>query len=149
VKSLFDPSATQEIRNRINALRPESERRWGTMTVAQMLAHCVAAMDLGAGPPDPPRSVVQRVVGRIVKRFVLGNAAIRRNMPTAPGLIMTTDKDFAAEQHRLLASVDRFAAAGPAQFTTYPHTFFGPMTPAEWAIMHYKHLDHHLMQFGA
>jgi len=62
---------------------------------------------------------------------------------------MSGDKDFATEQQRLLASVDRFSAGGPAQFTTYPHTFFGPMTPAEWAIMHYKHLDHHLRQFGA
>jgi hypothetical protein len=138
-----------EIRNRITSLSEESERQWGKMTVSQMLAHCVASMDLSPGSESPPRSLGGRVVGRIAKRFVIGDAPIARNMPTDPRLIMTGDRDFAAEQHRLLEAVDRFSAGGPAQFTTYPHTFFGPLTPAEWAIMHYKHLDHHLTQFGA
>ncbi len=53
------------------------------------------------------------------------------------------------EQHRLSALIDRFAAAGPAGCTTHPHTFFGPLTPQEWAALMYKHLDHHLRQFGA
>ena len=44
--------------------------------------------------------------------------------------------------------IDRFAAAGPKGCTTHPHSFFGPLTPDEWAILMYKHLDHHLRQFG-
>jgi hypothetical protein len=45
--------------------------------------------------------------------------------------------------------IDRFAAAGPQGCTTHPHAFFGSLTPDEWAILMYKHLDHHLRQFGA
>jgi hypothetical protein len=118
------------------------------MTVAQMLAHCTASMDLRIGSPPRPRPLVARLFGRLAKRVMFGGAPIKRNMPTVRSLVMTGEKDFGAERERLLASVDRFSAAGPAQFTTYPHTFFGPMTPSEWAIMHYKHLDHHLRQFS-
>jgi len=44
--------------------------------------------------------------------------------------------------------VDRFASAGKAGCTTHPHTFFGRMTADEWGILMYKHIDHHLQQFG-
>jgi hypothetical protein len=29
------------------------------------------------------------------------------------------------------------------------HRFFGRLTGAEWGVTQYKHLDHHLRQFGA
>jgi transposase InsO family protein len=44
--------------------------------------------------------------------------------------------------------VDRFAAGGPTVCTNNPHSFFGTMTPEQWSILMYKHLDHHLRQFG-
>jgi hypothetical protein len=44
--------------------------------------------------------------------------------------------------------IDRFVASGPAGCTNHPHSFFGRLTPEEWAILMYKHLDHHLRQFG-
>ena len=47
------------------------------------------------------------------------------------------------------SSFDRFVNGGPRVCTTHPHPFFGRLTPAEWAIQQYKHLDHHLRQFGA
>lgn len=40
VKDLFDPAVKQEILDRINKLTPQSQRQWGKMDVAQMLAHC-------------------------------------------------------------------------------------------------------------
>jgi hypothetical protein len=48
----------------------------------------------------------------------------------------------------LYGVIDRFVAAGPKGCTTHPHSFFGPLTPQEWAILMYKHVDHHLRQFG-
>jgi transposase InsO family protein len=58
------------------------------------------------------------------------------------------ERDFVAERQRLRGLIDRFAAGGPAGCTKHPHSFFGPMTPEEWAALNYKHLDHHLRQFG-
>lgn len=149
VKSLFEPSSASEIRKRIEVLRPDSERLWGAMNVAQMLAHCSAWMEMAAGLKTPPRSFVGRIFGKMAKKSVLGEEPIRRNMPTEKSLIMQGERNFVAEQRRLLDCVDRFSAGGPEQCTPHPHCFFGYMTPLEWAIMGYKHLDHHLRQFGA
>jgi Protein of unknown function (DUF1569) len=44
---------------------------------------------------------------------------------------------------------DRFAKGGAEGCTKHPHNFFGKLTPLEWATGMYKHLDHHLRQFGA
>jgi Protein of unknown function (DUF1569) len=149
VKNLFEPTSVIEIRKRIEFLRPDSERQWGTMNAAQMLAHCSTWMEMAAGLKSPPRSFVGRIFGKMAKKSVLGEEPIRRNMPSEKSLIMHGHKDFAVEQQRLLDWVDRFSAGGPEQCTTHPHCFFGHMTPFEWAILGYKHLDHHLRQFGA
>ena len=73
---------------------------------------------------------------------------MRRNSPTIPELIVPNHPDLAAEQARLAHLLNQFHAAGPQGCTTHPHAFFGSMTPDEWAILTYKHIDHHLRQFG-
>jgi hypothetical protein len=47
MKNLFEPAAVNEITDRMAHLRPDSERRWGKMNAAQMLAHCSAAIGMG------------------------------------------------------------------------------------------------------
>ena len=149
MKSLFEPSAVDEIRARLQRLAPDCERQWGQMSIAQMLAHCSAWMEIAAGRKRPARSLLGRVVGRLAKASMLGEKPPARNLPTMPSLIVNGDHDFFEEQQTLLVWIDRFAAGGPARCTRHPHSFFGPLTPDEWAILGYKHLDHHLRQFGA
>ena len=149
MKTLFDPSSATEIRIRIESLRPDSPRQWGSMTAAQMLAHCSAWMEMATGQNNPPRVFLGRIVGKIAKKSLLSEKPIRRNLPTDKTLLMRDEKNFATEQQRLLALLDRFSTGGPGRCTTHPHCFFGPMTPDEWAAIGYKHLDHHLQQFSA
>lgn len=149
MKNLFEPSSATEIKNRIERLGPDSPRQWGVMTAAQMLAHCSEWMEIAAGLKNPPRSFIGRIVGRLAKKSVLSERPIRRNMPTDKTTIVKDDRSIVAEQRRLIELVDRFSAGGPEQCTTHPHSFFGPMTPLEWASISYKHLDHHLSQFSA
>ncbi|WP_446741951.1 DUF1569 domain-containing protein [Silvibacterium acidisoli] len=147
MKNLFEPSCVAEIKGRIERLRPNSERHWGVMSPAQMLAHCSAWMEMAAGLNKPPRNFLGRIVGKFAKKSIL-ERPIKRNMPTDKSLLVEDERDFATEQHRLLSWLDRFSAAGPTGCTTHPHSFFGHMTPMEWSAMGYKHLDHHLSQFG-
>jgi hypothetical protein len=150
MKNLFEATAVSEINERMTHLRPNSERQWGKMNVSQMLAHCSAWMEMAAGLNSPPRSLMGRIFGRLAKSQVLhSEEPIRRNMPTEKSLIVSEQRNFAAERQRLLEWTARFASGGAAQCTRQPHCFFGPMTPSEWATMAYKHLDHHLRQFGA
>ena len=60
----------------------------------------------------------------------------------------TDERDFMLERQRLRESIDRFASGGSGICTKHPHFFFGPLTPVEWAVLMYQHLDHHLRQFG-
>ena len=150
MRNLFDPTAVTEVKARIQQLRPDSQRQWGTMNAAQAVTHCARGMELASGERRPPRVFIGRILGWAIKRLALGNdAPMRRNSPTMPEMKVADTPDFAVERTRLLALIDRFAAAGPAGCTTHPHSFFGRLTPDEWAVQMYKHLDHHLRQFGA
>ena len=149
MSTLFDSASVDEVKGRLAQLTPESERRWGTMTVAQMVAHCSAGVEMALGDRKPPRMLIGRILGWVIKPMVLGNdTPMRKNSPTAPDLLVQGPRDLETEQARLGQLIDRFVAAGPAGCTTHPHSFFGRLTPEEWATLVYKHLDHHLRQFG-
>jgi len=149
MKHLFDAAVVKEVKERIAQLGPDSERLWGKMSAGQALAHCSAAMEWAVGDSLPPRAFLGRIMGRIVKPLVLRNEEpMRRNSPTVKTLVVADDRELGAERERLCGLIDRFAAGGPQHCTTHPHSFFGRLTPEEWAKLMYKHLDHHLRQFG-
>jgi hypothetical protein len=149
MKNLFDPAVVPELTGRIAQLTPTSQRQWGKMTVSQALAHCCIGFESATGAQKPARMLVGRFLGPIIKPLALGNDdPIRKNTPTAPVFVVSDDRDFQPEQANLVAWVVRFNAEGPKACTNHPHAFFGQMTPDEWAILMYKHVDHHLRQFG-
>jgi hypothetical protein len=150
MKNLYDPACVTEVQGRLAALRPDSSRVWGTMTPAQAMAHCVVGLESATGDREIKRVFIGRLLGRVVKPLALGDdKPMKRNSPTAKEFIISDERDFSAERARLSGLIDRFAKGEPAGCTTRPHAFFGPMTPDEWAVLMYKHLDHHLRQFGA
>jgi uncharacterized small protein (DUF1192 family) len=149
MKNLFEATRVQEVKERIALLRADSERLWGTMNAPQAMAHCSAGLELALGDKTPPRVFVGRLFGWIVKPLALRNdEPMRRNSPTVRDLVVRDERDLRTERERLLALIDRFAAAGPVGCTKHPHSFFGRLAPDQWAILEYKHLDHHLRQFG-
>lgn len=150
MKNLFDATVANEVKGRAAQLEPQSQRLWGKMTAAQMLAHCSVSMQWAVGEARPDTIALPlRLMGRLIKPMVFRNDdPIRRNSPTAESLLVADDRDFSKERERLLGLIDRFLAGGPDGCTRAAHSFFGKMTPQEWAILTYKHLDHHLRQFG-
>jgi hypothetical protein len=149
MKNLFEASSVSEVKERIAQLQPDSERVWGKMNAAQAVAHCSAGLEWATGDRIPPRMLLGRIVGQMVKPLALRNdAPMRRNSPTAKDLVVQDQRDLATERQRLCGLIDRFVAAGPGGCTRHPHSFFGRLTPEEWATLMYKHLDHHLRQFG-
>jgi hypothetical protein len=149
MKNLFEPARVAEVKERVAQLKPESEHLWGKMNAPQAVAHCSAGIEMALGEKFLPRHVMGRILGRVVKPLALrDDEPMHRNSPTAKGLVVQNDRDLATERERLCGLIDRFATAGPQGCTTHPHSFFGRLTPDEWAILMYKHLDHHLRQFG-
>lgn len=150
MKHLHDPDVAAEIRGRLARLQPGARAQWGKMTVSQALAHVSGALEMALGDQKPPRMFVGRLLGGLVKRRVMRDESpLKKNTPTSPNLLITGDREFERERQRLDALIQRFCDGNEAACTSYPHTFFGPMTPREWAVLQYKHLDHHLRQFGA
>jgi hypothetical protein len=149
MKNLYQPATAQELKDRIARLQNDSPAQWGKMNVAQAIAHCAASMEWAVGDRIPPRMFLPSLIGRAIKGKVLGDdRPFRRNSPTSPDLLVPDQRELDFERERLILLIDRFTAAGPAGCTTHPHSFFGRLTPEQWAILTYKHLDHHLRQFG-
>jgi hypothetical protein len=152
MKHLFDPTLVEDVQRRILRLRPESERRWGKMPVALVLAHCTSGFQMAMGTINPKRaSFPANLIGRLIKPLIFGDdKPMRHNSPSSPELFMAdpTECDFERERAQLMQSIDRFVTAGAAGCTQHPHPFFGPLKPQQWAILMYKHVDHHLRQFG-
>lgn len=149
MKSLYDSESVTEVKRRLAALRSDSAPLWGRMNVAQAMAHCVVGLESATGDRAIKRVFIGRLLGRFVKpMMVRDDKPMKRNSPTAPEFVVADERNLDIERERVAGLVDRFVAAGKSGCTTNPHAFFGPMTPDEWGILMYKHLDHHLRQFG-
>ena len=147
--NIFDAAVVAEVVNRINRLAPESKPQWGRMTVDQMLAHVNVSYIMVYDNDSPkPNWFMRQVLKLIVKNKVVGPAPYGRNLPTAPAFRMTGTKDFVAEKAKLIAYLDRVQRDGETTFSGKESASFGPLTAAEWNVLFYKHLDHHLTQFG-
>jgi hypothetical protein len=148
MKNLFQPITLNTIKERIEKLKPTSERQWGKMNVAQMMAHCSAALEVATGRKFPKRILIGRIFGSYLKPILTNDRPLKRNTPTDKSFIISDERDFNKEKARLLALIDEFSSGGETKVTRHPHPFFGKITPDEWSSGMFKHLDHHLRQFG-
>jgi len=149
MKNFFEGATLEESKQRIFLLQPNSKALWGKMDPAQALAHCSASMEIALGRPSQPRILLGRLFGAMAKKSMLVKGEpMRRNSMTEKSCLVTDDRNFFVERQRLLELIEKFAAGGSAICTTRPHFFFGTLTPEEWAILMYQHLDHHLRQFN-
>jgi hypothetical protein len=146
--NLFDAQDRQAIARRLETLQPSSPRQWGKMNPSQMMAHCAAALEVACGDRRKPQAFIGRVLAPFVRKSVLGEKPFGRNSPTDPDFIITDDRDFDAERQRLTGLLERFCERGSAGADGQVHSFFGRMNGDEWGRLMYKHLDHHLRQFG-
>jgi hypothetical protein len=100
-----------EVNTRLEQPEPQSERRWGKMTAAQMLAHCSVSMPWAVGEVAPERlALPARWMGRVIKPLVFRNDdPMRKNSPTAKSLLVRNERDFSEKRGRLLGLIDKFA----------------------------------------
>jgi hypothetical protein len=147
MQSLFEQTVADQIIQRINALDAAKEAQWGKMNVAQMLAHCQAPFRVYFGEEKMKRGLMGLLFGRIAKKKLFTDKPWPRNLPTAKSFVVVDQKEFEEERAKLLEVIRRFKEEG-YNVTTSTHPFFGKMSSQEWSLLAYKHLDHHLQQFG-
>ncbi len=149
MKSLFDADAYHEMVTRINHLSENSQRQWGKMDVSQMMAHCCQAFKVPLSNTAYPRMFMGYVFGWMMKSKLYNDVPYSHNLPTAPDFLIRDERNFAKEKESLLSLVDRFHKHGKETAGKFPHPFFGTFTAEQWGMSMYKHLDHHLRQFGS
>lgn len=149
MKNIFDPEVTAELISRINQLQADTKPRWGKMSVDQMLAHCCVAYDMAYTDKYPkPNPVMRFLLKAFVKKGVVNEVPYKKNIPTAPAFVIADRKNFEEEKARLIHHLEHTLALGKDHFEGKESLSFGPMTALEWNNLFYKHLDHHLKQFG-
>lgn len=147
MESIFSPATNTAFIDRINKLTPSTPALWGKMNVSQMLAHCQVPIQVAYGELNVKGGLIALLFGRIAKKKLMNDQPFERNLPTMREAKIKNDRGFDAEKAALIELVKRFAK-GPDVLTKKPHPFFGPLTVDEWNTLQYKHLDHHLRQFG-
>jgi hypothetical protein len=145
VKNMFDAAVKADIVDRINRLTAQSQPLWGKMNVAQMLAHCQAPMGVAMGTHQLKGSFFMRLIGPLFKSLLTNNKPFKKGGPTDKSFIVSDQRDFENEKAKLIDMVQRFSES---TMVDEPHPIFGKMTKAEWSRGTWKHLDHHLQQFG-
>lgn len=147
--NVFSSEVSNGLIQRIDQLTPETPAMWGSMNVAQMLAHCNVTYEMLYENIHPkPGFFVKLMLKAFVKGSVVNEAPYKQNGRTAPQFIITASKDFAQEKARLIDHIKRTQQLGEQEFEQKESHSFGKLSAIEWNNMFYKHLNHHLSQFG-
>jgi hypothetical protein len=148
MKNLLEEATYLELTSRLQKLEPNSKALWGKMNVAQMLAHVSEAYKIPLSNTATPRMFIGRLIGWAIKPMMYNDKPWKQNLPTAPGFIITSEKDFHKEMLGQLTLVEKFHKAKAEDIGRHPHPMFGNFTTEQWGKAMYKHLNHHLEQFG-
>ena len=148
MKTVFNEAIRAELISRVNALNETSETLWGKMNVYQMMKHCSIWDEWVLGKRN--NIYKQEFLGRIFGRMALksntkDDKPLGKNMPAGIFVIKEKAGDINAQKAILINSIADYEHFSNDKFI---HDFFGKMTREQIGIFAYKHLDHHLRQFG-
>jgi Protein of unknown function (DUF1569) len=145
--TIRDPATRDALLARVDRLTPDATPHWGRMTAGQMLAHLSDSARMALGEITVAPRNVWLTQTAMFKFVFLNVMPFPKNAPSAKEIVSRTPTSFEIERDTLKAltarlTPDALAAASAA------HALFGKLTPAEWAALAHKHMDHHLRQFG-
>ena len=143
---MHDPGRGEEVKRRVHALKADMTPRWGVMTVDQMLHHINLVLMESLGEHTATPSI--RGLPPALVRWAIINLPWGKGAPTRPDMLIPKGEryDFALEKSRCLSMLDRFLAH--ALDAPWPASANYSMTGRHWSQLQYKHLNHHLTQFG-
>ena len=148
MKTIFDESTYDELIERLGKLSPDMERQWGKMSPGQMMEHTARALDMAMGKKPMKQIFLGKALSWIFRKEFLGEKPFKQNRPTGPDFIIKDDPNFDATRTRLRELITEFHGMGESGLDGNVHGFFGKLTGKQWGETQYKHLDHHLRQFG-
>jgi len=146
MKTLWNEQDRRELQERVVRLAPDSQRRWGKMTAPEMVAHLSDALRMALGdlPCESKRLPIRYPP---LKQLIVYWLPFPKGAPTAPELVGRSAMSWRGEVSDLILLMDRFARQ-PEGCTWAEHPGFGRLSRRAWGVLKYRHMDHHLRQFG-
>jgi hypothetical protein len=149
MKTIFNENVINELVGRIKSLELSASKNWGKMNSAQMLKHCVETEKMFQGEIKPSRVFIGRIFGKMALKSVLKNAKpLDKNQPTHKNLKITENPDFSSTKNEWIDLLKKYPTMSKVTFHGFVHPFFGKMDKEQIGTYNYKHIDHHLRQFG-
>ena len=143
--TLLNPADREAILQRLRRLQPTARPRWGTLTAPKLVCHLADNLRVSLG--DVPVRRIDTLPSRTLLKWLVVYSPMRPppgKIQTAPEMLTSAPTTWGEDMARVEQLIARMAAA-PA---TAIHPFFGPLSAGGWGRLGWKHLDHHLRQFG-
>jgi hypothetical protein len=143
--SLIDTTDREALLRRLRLLQPTSQARWGTFTAPKMVCHLADSLRVGLGDLTARR--VDSFPSRTLLKWLVVYSPVsppRGKIQTAPEMLTTEPTTWTED----VATVEKLVERVSTSPCTARHPTFGPLTPGGWGRLTWKHLDHHLRQFG-
>lgn len=151
MNTLFDAAARRALLERVRRLRdlePDRKPEWGRMSAPLMVRHCAASLRQGLGELETsrePHGLLSRWPFYWLAIHVLPWPKGKVEAP--PELLDVSPGEWEEDIDELASLVERFGEADPGG--EWPrHGLFGRIPGRSWGVLQYRHLDHHLRQFG-
>jgi hypothetical protein len=138
---------------KLHALESDTPARWGKMNAQQMVEHLIDFIGLSYEKTKFPLAVPEDMVEKY-QSFLFSEKMFRENtkapaevlgeIPSPaklPGL-----KEALEELAQTIQQYFEFFETHPDRKTLHPA--FGWLDQSGWLVLHYKHMYHHLRQFG-
>jgi hypothetical protein len=146
MKSFFNQGVYEELLSRLDKIDRDTQPLWGKMNSGQMLHHCQMPLNIILEKKDYGIKP-NWLVNLLFKKSMYSDKPWRKNLPTVPGFKINDHRDFDTEIHELKALLKALHEQRDRS-EWQAHPAFGHLTKEQWGKMQYKHLDHHLRQFG-
>jgi hypothetical protein len=146
MKSIWNDADQRALRARVRQLTPQHAAQWGRFTAPQMVIHLCDSMRMAASElPVARKDLPIRYTP--LKQLIIYWLPFRKSTPTAPELLARAPGDFANDRAELDRRIEDAARRGPSALAP-EHPVFGKMNGRLWGALIYRHVDHHLRQFG-
>ncbi|MGH7497554.1 MAG: DinB family protein [Gemmatimonadales bacterium] len=152
MRTITDGKTMASLVGRLHQLRPDTPRRWGTLTAGEMLCHLGDAHESVLGTriaPGPPPLAGSHPMLKWLVLYV--PVPWPKGVQTRPGvnprIAGTQPGEFERDRGRAIASLQALAVAAPTTLAGC-HFVFGAMSPRDWYRWAYRHVTYHLRQFG-
>jgi hypothetical protein len=147
---VLNEASLASLLQRINKLEDGSIPKWGQMTVSEMLTHCSTAIQMGLGDVGT-KAQFGKAKAALARLLFIDLFPFPKGSPTAPELHprmkLRKPETFARERDQLISQLKRIHDTSEShRFADHP--IFRQMGRKRWGQLVYKHIDHHLRQFG-